>query len=105
MDYFHDDELQDRSYDSALMKRLLAYLRPYRKQVAASILLLLFVAVFQLAPPMLVKLAIDRYLNASAGLDASARHNGLVLISLVYGGVLLLGFAFSYLQIYIMSYI
>jgi ATP-binding cassette subfamily B multidrug efflux pump len=105
VDYFQDDEVQNRSYDSALMKRLLSYLGPYKRRVVASIFLLLFVSVSQLAPPMLVKLAIDRYLNAAGGLDGSARLNGLLMICAVYCGVLVVGFAFSYLQIYIMSYI
>lgn len=105
MDYFHADEVQDRSYDSALMKRLLRYLGPYKKLVSVSILLLLFVSLFQLAPPMLVKVAIDRYLDPSRGLPESARINGLLAVSLLFLGVLVLGFAFRYLQIYIMSYI
>lgn len=105
MDYFHDDEVQDRSYDKTLMKRLLIYLGPYKKLVLVSILLLLFVSLFQLAPPMLVKIAIDRYLDPSSALADGARNHGLYVISSVFLIVMLLGFAFRYLQIYIMSYI
>lgn len=105
MEFFHDDEVMEKAYDSRLMKRLLHYLTPYKKLVFTSILLLFLVSIFQLAPPMLVKLAIDRYLSDGGMLPVEARYHGLLMISGSFAFVLLMSFALRYLQIYIMSYI
>ena len=51
MEYIQADELQEKPYDNRLMKRLLTYLRPYRGQVAAAIVLLTIESVLELAPP------------------------------------------------------
>ena len=39
--YHMDDELQQRSYDGRLMRRLLRYTRPYRRYLYLAIILLL----------------------------------------------------------------
>lgn len=56
----HEEETLGRPYDATLVRRLLGYLRPYRGQVALSILLMIGSALLQLAGPTLTKLAIDR---------------------------------------------
>ncbi len=105
MEFFDADELQGRSYDKTLMKRMLAYLKPYRRLVILSVSLLLLVSAFQLAPPYLAKLAIDMYLNPATPVDLGDRYVGLYLIVGVFAVALLLGFVVSYLQIYLMSYV
>lgn len=105
VDYIQADEVQEKSYDRTLMRRILAYLKPYRGLVAVSILLLAFVSLMQLAPPFLTKLAIDRYLAPAAELSAAERFAGLWKISLLFLGVLVVGFAASYVQIYTMSFV
>ena len=104
MEYFDSDEVMDRSYDATLMRRILAYLKPYRGSVVASIGLLLFVSAFQLAPPYLMKLAIDKYLTATS-LDIAARHAGLLKVVGIFALALLMGFVTSYLQIYVMAFV
>ncbi len=105
MEFFDTDEVQDRSYDSTLMRRILAYLRPYKKLVGFSILLILLVSAFQLAPPYLVKLAIDNYLDPDGTLPVADRYIGLLRIVGVFCLVLLMGFGVSYIQVYIMGYV
>ncbi len=105
MDYIQADEVQEKSYDSTLMRRILRYLRPYRRTVGFSILLLVFVALFQLAPPFLTKLAIDRFLAPETSLDVAARYAGLWEILGLFAAALLLGFVVSYAQIYTMSWV
>jgi len=61
---FHEEEVLGRPYDAALMRRLLRYLRPYLLLVAAAVLMLLGMAVLQLASPYLTKVAIDRAIPA-----------------------------------------
>jgi ATP-binding cassette subfamily B multidrug efflux pump len=104
-DYIQADEVQERSYDSTLMRRILRYLRPYRRTVGFSILLLVFVSLFQLAPPYLTKLAIDRYLAPESTLTMAARYAGMWKILGVFAATLLLGFVVSYIQIYTMSWV
>ena len=66
---FHEEEALGQSYDSRLVRRLLAYLRPYRGAVSVSFGLMVVSAALQLAGPTLTKLAIDRAIPArDAGL-------------------------------------
>jgi ATP-binding cassette, subfamily B, multidrug efflux pump len=46
------------------MRRLIGYLRPYRKQVLFALLLLVVDAALETIPPLLTMLAIDRYIAA-----------------------------------------
>jgi len=105
LDFFDDDELQAKSYDAALMKRILAYLKPYKKLVAVSIVLILLVSLFQLAPPYLVKVAIDRYISPVSDLGVGARYSGLATIVGIFLGILAVAFMASYLQIYVMAHV
>ena len=105
MDYIQADELQDKSYDSTLMRRILGYMRPYRVTVALSIALLALVSVFQLAPPYLTKIAIDSYLAPEGDMSLALRYAGLWKIIGLYGVALFAGFVTSYVQIYTMSWV
>ncbi len=105
MDFIQADEVQERSVDRTLLRRILAYLRPYRARVALAVGLLLVVSAMQLAPPLLTKIAIDRYVEPLASLDRAARIGGLVRISGLLALAILVGFAASYLQIYTMGWV
>lgn len=61
---FHEEDALGESYDGRLVRRLLGYLRPYRRQVAVSLLLMLTSAALQLAAPTLTRLALDRAIPA-----------------------------------------
>src|SRR5439155_8373173 len=61
---FHDEEILGKAYDARLMRRLLTYVRPYRRQVVFAIAAIIAGSVLQLAPPYLTKLVIDRYFPA-----------------------------------------
>ena len=90
------------------MRRLITYLKPYRRVVAASLVLLLASSALEVAGPLLTKLAIDRYLapTALAGstpLDPYLSSNpitGLAQISVLYflviSGILVTGFFQQY---------
>ena len=103
-DYIQPDELQAKAYDRTLMRRILTYMKPYKKLVVVSVLLLVFVSLFQLAPPFLTKLAIDRFI-AEESLDLAARKAGLWKVAGVFALSLLLGLVASYVQIYTMSWV
>ena len=44
-----EDEILGKPYDLRLMKRFMAYCRPYIKQIAASVLLLIVISMLQLS--------------------------------------------------------
>jgi len=71
-----DDEILGKAYDAKLMKRLLSYIKPYRKYVFFAILLNIFVAALGPLRPYLTKIAIDNYI-------AKSDFNGLTLISIL----------------------
>ena len=79
-----------------LMRRLLTYLRPYRRQVALAIAAIIGHSILELAPPYLTKLVIDRYIPAR---DLS----GLGTIAVVFFLTLAGSFALEYLQTWTMQ--
>ena len=87
----HEEDVLGKAYDARLMRRLLTYLRPYKGQVAIALASIVAFSALELAPPYLIKLAIDRYIPAR-DLD------GLALVALLYLGTQLGTFALEYLQ-------
>jgi ATP-binding cassette, subfamily B, multidrug efflux pump len=59
----HEEEQLAKSYDSRLMRRLLAYVKPYWHWVVISIFLLLLVTVGDLSRPYLIQIGIDEHMN------------------------------------------
>ncbi|MDP2806770.1 MAG: ABC transporter transmembrane domain-containing protein, partial [bacterium] len=62
---FHEEAAWGSIYDARLIKRLLAFLKPYRVKLALSLVVLLAVTGFELALPHITKEAIDRYITVS----------------------------------------
>ncbi len=63
-DSFHEEEVLGKAYDARLMRRLLRYLRPYRPVVLLALVAILLYGVLQAVPPYLLKVEVDRYLEA-----------------------------------------
>jgi ATP-binding cassette, subfamily B, multidrug efflux pump len=101
----HEEEALGKAYDSRLMRRLLEYMRPYKWQVILALALTLAVTPLELAPPMLFRTAIDKYLDPSAHhlISVLAARRGLVIISIIYLLVLFFDFLAQYVQIRIMQ--
>jgi ATP-binding cassette, subfamily B, multidrug efflux pump len=87
----HEDEVLGRSYDARLMRRLLTYLWPYRRQVVVSFVAIVAGALAQLAQPYLMKIAIDQYI-------ATGQLAGLDRLAAVYVAILVAAFAAEYVQ-------
>jgi ATP-binding cassette subfamily B protein len=90
------DDGAGRAYDHRLGRRLLAYLRPYRVQVAAAVVVTLAAAAVQLTYPWLTKEAID----------LGIRHRDTYVldrIALAYLSALAIGMGLGYLQTQIMQ--
>ena len=88
-----DDEILGKAYDSRLMKRLLAYVKPYRKYVIIAIILNVFVAGLGPLRPYLTKIAIDDYIVKS-------NYNGLQIIALILFVSLILEAVMQYFLTY-----
>ncbi len=103
----HEEEALGKAYDSRLMRRLLAYMRPYKWRVFLALALTLAVTPLELAPPYMFKVAIDRFLTPAVGhaITFAAARNGLVIVSLIYLLVLFFDFLAQYVQIRIMQHV
>jgi len=77
-----EDEILGKAYDAKLMKRLLIYVKPYKKYVVLAIIFNIVVAALGPLRPYLTKIAVDDYI-------ANSDYNGLLIISLLLVGVLL----------------
>ena len=91
-----DDEILGKAYDARLMRRLLQYLRPYRRQVLFAFVAIIAGAAGQLVQPILIKKAIDEHI-------ATGQLAGLDTLALIFLAILVAGFAFEYLQTWTMQ--
>jgi ATP-binding cassette subfamily B protein len=107
-----EEEVLGKAYDARLMRRLLGYMRPYRKLVFFSLLFLLAQSSLQVLGPLLTKLAVDRYLAPAASpaftfLDRflpADPWSGIPRLGLLYLGVLAGSFLAEFGQMYLMQY-
>jgi len=99
----HEEEKLTKSYDAALMRRLLQYVRPYWKRMALAVLLLFIASVLDIAGPYLVKEGIDKHISGNQPIGE--KFAGLTQIALLYLGVLLFQFGFNYARMYTMAWI
>ena len=107
MSDFREEEKLGKLYDTRLTRRLLQYLRPYRLQVAAALLMTLGITVMELVGPRLFGVAIDRYLlpGLSHSVARSAALAGLAWIVAAFVGSLAASFGLQYLQVRVMQWI
>jgi ATP-binding cassette subfamily B multidrug efflux pump len=102
-----DIDAKGAIYDRRLAGRLLRFLKPYRKQVILSVLLLAVLSVLEVVGPYLTKVAIDTYVKPTEGAGATAlpaeAGRGLLLLGAAYIAVLALAFGLRYAQTYVMS--
>jgi len=105
MSNMHEEEALGKAYDSHLMRRLLAYMKPYRWSVVIALGMVAIVTPLELAPPWFFKRAIDLYfvpaMNKTVSENAALR--GVGWLSLALLGVLVADFFAQYLQIRIMQ--
>jgi ATP-binding cassette, subfamily B, multidrug efflux pump len=107
-----EEEVLGKVYDGRLMRRLLAYMRPYARVIAVSVTMLLAQSLCQVAGPLLTKTAIDRYLvpapNAKSLIDAwlpaDDPWRGILLIGAFYLVVVITSFLLDFGQTYLMQW-
>jgi ABC-type multidrug transport system fused ATPase/permease subunit len=91
------DEVLGRLYDQRIMRRLLAYVRPYTLHFILAAALLMLWSAAQLTGPYLIKVAIDRYILQHA-------RAGLGLLTVLYLFALLVAAGVRSVQIMTLSY-
>src|SRR5579859_2818938 len=106
-----EEEVIGKAYDSRLMRRLLAYLRPYRWQVAVALGSIILKSFADVMGPYLVKVAVDRYLAPTPGVSSGlwswlspTPMRGIAQIATIYLALLVLTFVFEFLQTYFMQW-
>ena len=94
--FFTDDRVETRGIDRRLLARLLRYVLPHRRLLAAALAALLLGTAFQLAGPYLIKIVVDRHVM-------TGRLSGMGGWVLLYLGTLAGAMGFLYLQMYAVS--
>jgi len=95
-DFFTDDRVETRGIDRRLLGRLLRYVLPHRRLLAAALAALLCGTACQLAGPYLIKIVIDRHV-------ITGRLPGMGGWILLYFVTLVGAMGFLYLQMYAVS--
>ena len=93
-----EDEILGKAYDAKLMRRLLGYIKPYKKYVISAILLNIIVAALGPLRPYLTKIAIDKYI-------AHSDYHGLFVISIMLFGTLIFQAIIQYFLTYYTQYL
>ncbi len=119
----HEEEVLGKAYDARLMRRLLGYVRPYRRMAFGALALILVSSLLQLAGPLLTAVAIDLFIRPpgprsqlatpsqwvqglllARGIDpGQVAAQGVAVTAVVY--VVVLGFVFAalYAQGYVLQ--
>ena len=107
--FFQEDEILGKAYDARLMRRLLAYLRPYRTLVAVALVVLLGQSFVEIAPPIVARFLIDTAIAPAIGPGATiAPEEGfrrLVPLGLAYLALLAVGAFLRYGQNILTTYV
>jgi len=91
-----EEQVLGKAYDARLMRRLLAYIRPYRRSALLAIICLFLGSLLSVVQPYLTKLAIDRYIR---------NHNiaGLNWIAIAFIVSIILVFALSFSETWLIN--
>lgn len=92
----NEEQVFGKAYDARLMRRLLVYIKPYRRSAYLAIVCLLAGSALSILQPYLTKIAIDRYIrnNSFAGLNQ---------IAILYMLTLIFVFALSFGQTWLIN--
>ncbi|NBB87538.1 MAG: hypothetical protein GVY12_15135, partial [Bacteroidetes bacterium] len=93
-----EQEKQRRTFDSGLLRRITAYLLPYKAYVAGAFVLVIVAAVLGPVQPWLIQIAIDDYIVAGD-------YDGLLLIIGLLAGALVLEGTLRFVNSYLTQWI
>src|SRR5271154_4296061 len=107
MSDFREEEKLGKLYDSALTRRLMKYLRPYRWHVVAAVSITLGVTAMEIVAPYLFHIAVDKYIvpGFNNSITASTASMGLLWVVAASAGALVGSFGLQYAQVRIMQWV
>jgi ATP-binding cassette, subfamily B, multidrug efflux pump len=107
MSDFREEEKLGKLYDSALTRRLMKYLRPYRWHVVAAVSITLGVTAMEIVAPYLFHIAVDKYIvpGFNNSITASEALRGLLWVVAASAGALTGSFGLQYAQVRIMQWV
>ncbi len=86
--YIQYDEEQDRpTIDRALLRRVLAYARPYRRMLGVVVVTIVVITLISLVPPLLMRDLLDTAIPAGDMLRVTLLGIGMVAVPLINGVV------------------
>ena len=88
---YHEEDAIGKTYDFKVARRLVGYLKPYWKLVAAALTLTLLTNILVSLQPYFTKVAVDDFI-------APKQTDGIWLFALAFFGLFLFRFLFSYIQ-------
>ncbi len=95
---YHEEEALGKAYDARLMKRLMAYVKPYRWTIAVAVALLGLLSLLQVAVPYLMQKGIDDYI-------VPKKPDGLGGLALVFIAVMALNSLVRFTQTYLTAWL
>src|SRR5437763_2015730 len=96
-DILLDEEFTQKRMSAGTFWRLASYLRPYRRTFVLHLVFTLLATLSQLLGPKFIQIGIDRYLTNFTSTEIAM--SGILVVSLIYLGNLLLGWALSIVQV------
>ena len=96
--YHSEEEVLGKAYDARLMRRLLTYIKPYKKYVFFAIILNIIVAALGPVRPYLTKVAVDEHI-------INKSYDGLFTIAILLFASLLLQAVIQYFLTYYTQYL
>lgn len=91
-----DDEELEKPFNRDQFKRLLRYMKPYKKELLVTLILMIIAAVCGLLGPLFLQKAIDDYIEV-------ANYRGLTIITLLFLGTNFVNMVCMKQRVYIMS--
>ena len=96
-DILLEEQIARRPMTKALFRRLVSYVRPYRRTFVLNLIFTLLSTVSALLGPKFIQVGVDRYLTGVSSTEAAS--HGILIISLIFLGNLLLGWFLSVAQV------
>ncbi len=93
-----EEEAIGKTYDLGVTKRLLRYLRPYRRIVAAALAMTLVLNILGSFQPWFTKHAVDDFITPK-------QTEGLMVFAVMFFGLFLFRFLFSYFQEILLNWV